>query len=79
LYNGKFNDTLHELNENPIWRKLYNSEKPNKRMKDEELILRFLSLYYDFENYKKFSMILLKMTDEEFIDYEMRKYKYETK
>lgn len=53
VYNGKLNETLHELNKNPIWRKLYNSDKPNKRMKDEELILRFLSLYYDFSKYKK--------------------------
>lgn len=53
VYNGKFNDMLHELNKDPIWRKLYNSDEPNKRMKDEELILRFLSLYYDFAKYKK--------------------------
>ena len=33
----------------------------------------------DFENYKKYSMILLKMTDEEFNEYEIRKYQYETK
>lgn len=33
----------------------------------------------DFENYKRNSMILLKMTEEEFSDYEMKKYQYETK
>ena len=26
---------------------------PQKRMKDEELILRFIALFYDFENYEK--------------------------
>ncbi|WP_348812262.1 hypothetical protein [Flavobacterium maritimum] len=33
----------------------------------------------DFENYKTYSMILLKMTEQEFRDYEMKKYQYETK
>ena len=33
----------------------------------------------DSENYKKFSMMLFKMTDDEFNDYEIRKYQYETK
>jgi hypothetical protein len=33
----------------------------------------------EFENYKKYSMILLKLTEKEFIDYEMNKYQYETK
>lgn len=33
----------------------------------------------DFDNYRKFSKILLGMTDEEFNDYEIRKNQYETK
>lgn len=33
----------------------------------------------DFDNYKAYSMILLNMTVEEFNDYEMKKYQYETK
>jgi len=53
LYHGKFNDMLSELNNNTAWRSLYISQQPHKRMKDEELILRFLSLYYNFENYTK--------------------------
>jgi len=53
LYHGKFNDMLHRLNRNKSWRSLYISALPHKRMKDEELILRFLSLYYNFANYSK--------------------------
>lgn len=53
LYHGNFNEMLRELNLNETWRSLYNSKKPNKRMKDEELILRFLALHYNFENYSK--------------------------
>lgn len=53
LYHGNFNEMLKELNLNETWRNLYNSKKPNKRMKDEELILRFLALHYNFQNYSK--------------------------
>ena len=52
VYTGKFNDLLHELNQNEIWRKLYNQAK-SKRRRDEELILRFLAFFYDLDNYKK--------------------------
>ncbi len=53
VYFGKFNNLLHELNKDKKWRVLYNMPLPQKRMKDEELILRFLALFYDFENYEK--------------------------
>jgi hypothetical protein len=53
IYHGKFNDLLGQLNRNNVWREVYNIGAPNKRMKDEELILRFFSLYYNFENYTK--------------------------
>ena len=35
---------LHELNEVKAWRDIYG--KPSRRLKDEELILRFLALYF---------------------------------
>jgi hypothetical protein len=51
IYHGDFNDLLGELNINQAWREIYGSIDP--RMKDQELILRFLALYFDGENYKK--------------------------
>ncbi len=53
LYQGKFNILLNEMNNHPIWRTLYRSKEFNKRKKDEELILRFFALYYNFEKYTK--------------------------
>lgn len=51
VYYGKFNELLSLLIENPNWRKIFG--KKNRRMKEEELLLRFFSLYYGYENYKK--------------------------
>lgn len=53
VYHGKFNNLLHELNELPKWRRLYGKEESHIRMKDQELILRFLALHYNSEIYKK--------------------------
>lgn len=53
VYYGKFNNLLHQLNIDKNWRILYNMSLPQKRMKDEELILRFLGLFYDFATYAK--------------------------
>ncbi len=53
IYQGPFNDLLIELNHDPTWRKLVGSGLPDKRMRDMELILRFLSLYEDSDKYTK--------------------------
>lgn len=50
MYHGAFNDLLRDLNCNPKWRKLYG--KVSNRMKDQELILRFLAMYFDRKNYR---------------------------
>ena len=50
IYNGAFNKLLIELNENPEWRKLFGNK--HKRRRDEELILRFLALYYQSGDYR---------------------------
>ena len=47
------NDLLHELNNNIIWRKLYNTPIPSQRLKDEELILRFFAFIDMIDDYKK--------------------------
>jgi len=43
-YHGAFNDMVKELNKNAIWRKIFGKPQPDLRMRDVELILRFLSL-----------------------------------
>jgi hypothetical protein len=48
---GKFIDFIKELNDSRSWREIYG--KKNSRLKDQELILRFLAFYFDVENYEK--------------------------
>ena len=50
IYPGAFCELLIELNKNTSWRKLFG--KIPDRQRDEELILRFLALYYEFEDYR---------------------------
>lgn len=55
---GDFNKCLNQINQNLSWQKIFqgreNVEIPNKtkRMKDQELILRFLSLHFELNAYK---------------------------
>ena len=44
LYHGEFNDLLEVLNNNKDWRELFGPI--HKRFRDQELILRFLALYF---------------------------------
>lgn len=53
IYEGQFNELLKRLNKNNDWRKIVGTHAEDKRMRDVELILRFLALYYDIKNYKK--------------------------
>ncbi len=46
---GSFLDLLRELNDFGAWREMYGPK--SKRLKDEELILRFFALYYKSEQY----------------------------
>ena len=50
---GAFNDLLIELNKSSAWRKILGKKVLDQRMKDVELILRGLSLYYDSQEYSK--------------------------
>lgn len=50
IYQGELNDLVVRLNNNVYWRKIYGPV--SLRMRDQELILRFLALYFDWENYK---------------------------
>lgn len=50
IYHGEFNNLLKQLNENKSWRMLFGPVHPH--MRDQELILRFLALYYS-DNYSE--------------------------
>ena len=51
IYYGGFNELLSELVEIKEWREIFGKE--NRRMKEQELILRFMALYYEYSVYKK--------------------------
>lgn len=51
IYRGAFNELLQELNENRDWRELFG--RTHRRRRDEELILRFFSLYWSADEYSK--------------------------
>ena len=48
---GDFIDFIKELNDYKPWREIYG--KKNSRLKDQELILRFLAFYFDGDSYEK--------------------------
>jgi hypothetical protein len=50
ILHGRFRDLLGELNEYPPWREIYGPE--DSRMRDQELILRFLALSQDGDSYQ---------------------------
>ncbi len=51
IYHGEFSDLLKRLNENKSWRAILGPA--NKNLRDQELILRFLALYFSAEKYKR--------------------------
>jgi hypothetical protein len=51
LYHGGLMNRLKDLNDHKIWRRIFG--KPSARLKDQELILRFLALYYEAERYAR--------------------------
>lgn len=51
IFRGDFNETLNELNQNESWREIFG--KVHSRSKDQELVLRFLALYLDGDNYAR--------------------------
>lgn len=51
IYHGEFNELLNELNEDAYWRSIYGNKNP--RLKDQELILRFFALFFNFDEYKR--------------------------
>ena len=49
LYHGAFSELIQELSIQETWKKLYS--KSNNRSTGQELILRFLALYFDLDSY----------------------------
>jgi hypothetical protein len=52
-YHGPFNELLVELNKDDKWRQIFGSTEADKRMRDLEIIVRFLSLFEESDSYTK--------------------------
>ncbi len=48
---GDFIEVINDLNGNPKWRSIFG--RPNPRLKDEELILRYIALNEEYEKYQR--------------------------
>lgn len=71
IYHGKYNDLLWELSEDKIFRELLGIKKPEKRMRDVELVLRFAAFYHGtYINYKP--------PIKKFLNNDMEKYRFIT-
>ena len=51
VYQGRLINTIRDLNEDSNWRRILGS--PNRRMKDQEMILRFFALLYEGDQYTR--------------------------
>ncbi len=52
-YHGPFNNMLMEANKNSAWRSIFGTPNPDSRMRDVELIARFLALYESSDGYSE--------------------------
>lgn len=53
IYHGPLNDRLCELNRFAPWREVFGKNGEDSRQRDVELILRFLALFYNLDEYEK--------------------------
>ena len=53
VYHGRLNELLNLLNEDANWRKIIGKPVPDPRMRDIEMILRFVALDFFADEYKK--------------------------
>ena len=49
IHHGRFLELLHDINDYEVWRNIFG--KKSKILKDQDLILRFLALYFNYERY----------------------------
>ena len=69
VFRGRFNNLLKELSEDADFRYLLGLTKPDKRMKDKELVLRFASFHFNtYLNYKAPIKNFLNITMEKYQD-----------
>ncbi|WP_337873408.1 DUF262 domain-containing protein [Ignavibacterium sp.] len=69
IYRGKYNDLLWKLSEDKTFQELLGIKKPEKRMRDVELVLRFASFFH-------FSHINYKPPMKKFLNSDMEKYRF---
>ncbi len=50
LYHGKLIDKLDQINNHPAWRSIFG--RLHSRQRDQELILRFIAFFFEFEHYE---------------------------
>ncbi len=50
-FHGPFNNMLVEVNKDPCWRDIFGTTQPDNRMRDVELIARFLALHEGSDSY----------------------------
>ena len=81
IYSGKLNDLLTELNRTEAWREIIGNHVTHKRKKDVELILRYMALFHQADEYKKPMMDFLSNfmaqhqdPPDEFIEAERRRF-----
>lgn len=59
VYIGVFNQQINELNKNKNWRFVLGQEKPDRRLRDVELVLRYFSLLNSRDTYKPSMRVFL--------------------
>ena len=81
IYSGKLNDLLTEMNRTEAWREIIGNHVPHKRKKDVELILRYMALFHNAQEYKKPMMDFLsrfmagkRNPPDSFLDEERRRF-----
>ncbi len=53
VFHGGLVDVLHDINENPVWRKVIAQEKLNKYQRDVEMVLRIFAMSENGDDYEK--------------------------
>lgn len=71
IYRGKYNDLLWELSEDKVFRELLGIKKPEKRMRDVELVLRFAAFCHS-------TYIKYKPPIKRFLNNDMETYRFIT-